>query len=465
LLDQGADINVVASDGTTALHWAVYHDDLELVDRFIDAGADVNAANDYGSTPMSEAGVTGNAAIIEKLLEAGADVEAVNEDGQTVLMVVARSSNVAAAKVLLDHGASVNGTEEWRGQTALMWAAAQSQPEMVDLLVSYGADIDARSKVNRWERLVSAEPRAHYRPPGGWTALLFAARQGCLDCARVLVEAGADLDMADPEGATPMLFAIINWHFDLARFLLESGANPDKWDWWGRTPLYAAVDMNTLPEGGWPDRPPLDQTTSLQLIELLLAAGANPDARLKLYPVHRSVQHDRGRFLMMTTGATSMLRAAQALDAVAVRLLLEHGADPNLGNAVGVTTRQIVGITPLMAAAGLEFRRRDVRDAYPSRDVEERSIEVLALLLAGGAGVNARDSHGRTALHGAASLGRTRVVEFLADNNAAPLAADADGMTPLDAALGRMLGGQAVHEETAAFLRQLTSDGSVGARR
>ena len=294
LLQQKVNVNTPESDGTTALHWAVQRDDADLVDRLIKAGANVNAKNDYGSTPMSEAAINGNAGILDRLLKSGADVESPNADGQTALMVVARTTNVDAAKLLLSRGANVNAVEKWREQTALMWAAAESQPAMVKLLVAAGADVNARSKVNNWERQVTAEARAIARPSGGLTPLLYAARQGCLECTKVLVESGADVDLGDPDNVSPLLLATINGRFDVAAYLISKGANVNKWDWWGQSPLYAAVDMNTLPHGGRPDRPSLDETTSLQLIQILLEKGANPNLQLKLLPPFRSLGADRG---------------------------------------------------------------------------------------------------------------------------------------------------------------------------
>lgn len=467
LLRSGADVNAAAGDGTTALHWAVYHEDVDLVKRLIKARANVQKQNRYGATPMSEASVTGNVEILRSLLRAGADVESPNAEGQTALMIVARSSNVAAAKLLLDHGARVNAREMWRQQTPLIWAAGQSQPEMIRLLLKYGADPNARSAVNRWERGVSAEPRVHFRRPGGWTPLLYAARQGCVECVRALIDGGADPDMADPENVTPLLLAIINLHFDVAKLLLERGANPNKWDWRGRTPLYAAVDMNTLPQGGWPDRPSLDRTTPLELIELLLKAGANPNAQLKLYQIGRSMKDDRGRDLMLSIGATPLLRAAKAFDAPAMRLLLKYGADPELANEGLVTPTHIGGITPIMAAAGLGSRSGDARGKYDTPDVQERSIQALQILLAAGADINARDHAGRTALHGAASWGWSKVVQFLVDHNADLFAKDRDGHTPLDAALGKMREGRfgvgRERPETAALLRELMATRQPGA--
>jgi ankyrin repeat protein len=261
-------------DGTTPLHWAVYRNDAAEVTRLIRAGADANARNDYGATPLSEAAVTGNATVISQLLKAGADVKAANADGQTALMIVARSSNVEAAKLLLKRGADVNQREEWRGQTALMWAAAEGQPEMVKLLVKHGAEVDARSSVNEWERQVTAEPRMQARPSGGLTPLLYAARRGCAECARLLLEGGASVNLTDPDRITPLLLATLNLNFDTAALLVKHGADVNKWDTWGRAPLYAAVDVNTVPTGGRADRPSDDRTTGIDLIAMLLKAGA-----------------------------------------------------------------------------------------------------------------------------------------------------------------------------------------------
>ena len=456
LLDQRVDVNSPEPDGTTALHWAVHQNDLDLADRLIRAGANINAKNDYGATPMSESALVGNGALIERLLKAGADVESPNADGQTALMIVARAGHLEAARILLRHGAKVNAVEHWRGQTALMWAAAQSQPAMVKELIAHGADVNARSTVNNWQRQVTAEPRAVYRPAGGWTPLLYAAREGCVECARTLVEAGADLNLADPEGISPLLMAVINTRFDLAGSLIKLGADPNKWDLWGRTPLYAAVDLNTIPRGGRPDRPSLDETTSLQIVEMLLDAGANPNAQLKLAPPFRNIGNDRGLDGMLTTGATPLLRAAKALDAAAIRVLLAKGADLKLAN-----TR---GMTPLMAAAGLGSVDADTRGIYTTEDVQKRSIESLTLLLEAGGDINAKDSRGLTPLHEAARWGWNDVVKFLVVKGANLDAKDNRGMTPVDSALGKAggnsRGGQRidVHEDTAELLLKLKTE-------
>jgi len=447
----GADtISQRSADGTTALHWAVYNDDSDLVARLIKAGANVNARNDYGATPLSQAAVTGNVKVIGALLKAGADVESANADGQTALMVLARTSNVEAAKLLLKRGARVDTREQWRDQTALMWAAAEAQPAMVKLLIEHRADVNARSKVNDWERQITAEPRMQARPSGGFTPLLYAARRGCAECARMLVKAGADPDLADPDGVSPLLLATLNFSFDTAAFLVEQGVDVNKWDTWGRAPLYAAVDMNTLPISGRADRPSLDRTTGIQLIAMLLKAGANPNMQLKLFPPYRSLRDDRGADTLLTVGATPLLRAAKAGDVEAVRLLLAAGAKPDLPTATGVT--------PLMAAAGVGSSGLDTRGRYKS---EAQAVESVKLLLAAGANVNAADRSKQTALHGAATWGWNDLVRTLAAANINLNAQDAQGRTAADLAKGtssggsgRAGGGQA-RPETEKLLREL----------
>lgn len=465
-IEDGVDVNAKSPDGTTALHWAVYNGNVALVERLIDAGADVRAANEFGSTPLAEAATIGNAAIIDTLLTAGAEVDAAGADGQTALMVVARSGNTAAAATLIEHGADVNAREKWRDQTALMWAAAQSQPAMIELLLEHGADVNARSVVNDWPRQVTGEPRRMYRPFGGLTPLLFAAREGCLECVRALVNAGANVDLPDPRGVTALFLAIDNFHFDTAKLLIESGANPNKWDWWGRTPLYSAVDVNTLPHGGRADRRSVDTTPSIEIVEALLEAGAWPNVQLKLLPPYRHIGDDRGCDNMLVTGTTPLLRAAKTFDTAAIELLIDHGANIDLPNDGGVT--------PVMAAAGVGSVECDARGYgpgiphYTTPDTEQRSIATLKLLLDAGADVHARTlssragarSAGRTALFGAAFWGWNDVVDYLVERGAKIGVAERGGLTPIDAAMGKA-GGHGrgstieVYEDTAARLREL----------
>jgi ankyrin repeat protein len=454
LLAQGADVNAAEVDQTTALHWAVHHDDARLVERLIDAGANAAIRNSYSATPMSIAAAIANVAVIEMLLDAGADPDSMNETGQTALMVVARNTNVDAARLLLEHGADPNAAERQKRQTALMWAAAQSQAPMVELLIANGADVNARSTVNARPRQVSSEPRAGYQAAGGLTPLLYAAREGCLQCVRHLVEGGADPNLADPEGVTPLIMAVWNTHFDAGAYLLEEGADPNKWDWWGRTPLYLAVDYNTIPHGGRSDRPSLDDTTPFELTRLLLEGGASPNMQLKILPPFRQVGADRGVDGMLTTGATPLIRAAKDFDAPSIELLLRYGALPNLPNRAG--------ISPTMAAAGLGSTDADTRGWYHTSDVQLRSMASLELLLDAGGEVNASGGRrGQTALHGAAFWGWNDVVEYLVDRGADLTATDPNGMTPLDSAMGRAggnsRGGQRidVFPETGRLIEEL----------
>lgn len=438
-------------DGTTPLHWAVHDGDLAQVTRLLREGANVRATNDYGATPLSEAAERGDAALIRTLLAAGADVESANPEGQTALMTVARTGNVAAARVLLAAGAKVDAVEQWRGQTALMWAAAQGHPDMVRLLLKAGAKPDTRSVIRQWPRKVSAEPRPQNRPNGGFTALLLAAREGCTGCARALVEGGAAINLADPDNITPLLMAVLNARFDVASYLIKAGADVNRWDTWGRAPLYCAIDYNTTPRGGRPDRPSADVATALQVAQQLLERGANPNMQLKLFPPYRSLGQDRGGDSMLTVGTTPLIRAAKAGDAEAVALLLKHKALPNLPNSLG--------ITPFMAAAGIGSTTLDIRARFRN---EQHSIETARLLQAAGADVNAVRDNGQAAVHGAALWGWSGFVRYLAEAGARLDLRDRSGATALDVAEGKAGGtgragvaGAETHPETAAVLRTL----------
>lgn len=450
-INVSAAINARAADGSTALQWAVYDGEVDLVARLIQDGADVRAANDYGATPMSLAAAAADARIIELLLKAGADVESPNPYGQTALMLVARTDRVAAAQLLVAHGAHVNARESWRGQTALMWAAAQSQGEMVAFLLAHGANPNARSAVNDWKRTATAEARLQPRPAGGLTPLLYAARQGCIPCVRALARGNADLNLADPDGITPLLMATLNAHFDTAASLLQAGADPNRWDKWGRAPLYATVDYNTLPTGGRPDRPSSDATTPLTLIQQLLVAGANPNMQLKLLPPFRDLPQDRAGDHVLTVGTTPLIRAAKAGDVAVAKVLLAHGADVNLPNSIGVT--------PLHAAAGTGSTQLDTRGRSRTQGP---CLETARLLVAAGADVSATDSSGRTPLYGAASWGWNDMIRFLIASGARTDSRDVAGFAPADAALGKGAGPvrfgitPEVHADTAALLQELS---------
>jgi len=451
LINQKADVNAAEADGTTALMWASRRDDLDMADRLIHAGADVKAANRYDVTPLSLACLNGNAQMIDKLLSAGANANAVGPEGETPLMTVAHVGNVAAAKVLIAHGANLEAREDWHGETALMWAAAQKHPEMVKALIAAGANVNAESKVVKWERQVTAEPRDKWLPPGGFTALMFAAREGCVECVKALLDAKANPNQADPDGITPMVNALMNGHSDVAAVLVENGGDPNLFDKTGRAALYAAVDFHTVPASNRPAPTENDNDlNSIDLIKLLLAHGAQVNMPLKAQIPYRT-KVDRGSDTMLTTGTTPLIRAAKAGDVPVMELLLSKGADAKLA------TRN--GINPLMAAAGLGTNEADT---VGRKKTEKEAIDSIELCLKGGTDMNAKDSRGQTALHGAAQKGWDQVVKYLVDHGAKLDAKDNKGLTPLDAAKG-LLGGFGfdnttgeLHESTVALIEQLS---------
>jgi uncharacterized protein len=426
LIEQHADVNEPEADGTTALAWAARMDDVDLAGRLLRAGAKVDAANRYDVTPLYLACVNGSAPMIERLLKAGADPNSVWTEGETPLMTVARTGNAEAAKVLLTHGAQVNAREPVHGQTPLMWAAGESHPDMMRELIAHGADVNARSAIQHWERQVTAEPREKWLPPGGFTALHFAVRQGCVECARVLAESGADINAVDPDGNSAVALAIINGHYDVAGYLIDKGTDPNLADVTGRTALYAAVDFNTMPNDNRPAPKVIDEKlTALDVIQKLLDHGANVNAQLKKQAPYRA-KLDRGDDTMLTTGTTALLRAAKAGDIPAMNLLLAKGADSKLA------TRN--GINPLMAAAGLGTKEEDTTGRHKT---EAQAIEAIQLCLDQNVDINAKDNRGETALHGAALKGYDEVVEFLVEHGAKLDLKDNRGFTAIDAALGK----------------------------
>ena len=441
MIADGADVKQAQPDGTTPLHWAVYRIDRELVGALLRKGARPDAVNRYGSSPLAEAVKVADAVVVEMLLEAGANANLANEDGQSPLMLAARTGNVKVAELLVRQGADVNARERMRGQSAVMWAAAQNHSDMVAFLVSRGADLSVRAEANDWPTQITNEPRVQYRPTGGLTPLLYAARAGCMGCVQTMVKAGADKDRPNPDGMTPMIMAIDNGYPSVARYLLEQGANPHTWDWWGRTPLYVAVTMR----GGQDSRPGARSPESLELIQALLAAGVNPNPQLLFKEPSRGGRDNRFRDDLLTTGATPLLRAAQTFDNDVVRALLEHGALVDLPNASGVT--------PFMAAVGIGTRTAaGVLGAGPPENVVRLSLETMEMLRKAGADVNARITdvtsltariarantmtgrQGQSAIFQAVDNGRTEVVKYLIEHGAKADAVDDMGRTPLDLA-------------------------------
>ena len=428
LLAEQVGVNTALADGATALQWAAYWDDLDTADRLIRADAEVNAANEYGVTPLSLACTNRNAALVERLLTAGADPNAaLVETGETVLMACARAGSLAAVTALLTRGADVHARESSGGQTALMWAVSRRHPEVTQVLIEHGADVHARSRVTPWvisrrlqgnlqfnERLRIYGTDAKETKKGGFTPLLFAARQGALESAAVLLAAGADPNDAAANGMSALVLAAHSGHGALAGMLLEQGADPNHAGS-GYTGLHAAV-----------------LTGDVELVKVLLAKGADPNVPVwQATPVSRN-----GQVLMLAgylLGATPFGLAAKYVDLDILRVLAAtDGVDP----ALALDT----GETPLMLAAGAGWRqgrwdRRDRAALFPQvfRDAQNESgtLEAVRLVMELGADVHAVDENGDTVLHHVVGTGFDSVVEFLVSAGAKLDATNTRGLTPL----------------------------------
>lgn len=402
----------------TALHWAVLREDANTADLLIRAGADVNAANDLGVTPLVLACENGSAALVTALLEESADPNTATSMGETALMACARGGDVDAVAALLDRGAALDAGESSRGQTALMWAAAHRHPDVVRVLIAHGADVHARSRVSRL--LVPTNAYASgvshrdtvEMPMGGFTPLLFAARHGDVDSARLLLDAGANVNETAADGLSVLVLAAHSGHTKLVTFLLGRGADVNAAAV-GYTALHAAVLRGDL-----------------QMISTLLEDGADPNARLTK---GTRVPRDTNRWVLSSylVGATPFLLAAKYAEPEIMRVLVSRGADPLL-----VTND---GTTPLMVAAGLTWgwNMEDRRDrAVPDEVVtalhqnETRTLDVVMLTLELGADVTAANDAGDTALHGATFKGFETVVRLLVEEGGDMSATNKRGKPP-----------------------------------
>jgi ankyrin repeat protein len=428
LLHDKVDVNQVAADGSTPLHWAVRADDVAMTEMLLAAGAKASAITRTGVTPLGLAAANGNVAMVEALLKAGADPKTTSSEGETVLMTAARSGSAPVVKALLARGADANAKEGWLGQTALMWAAAANAGDVVAALAEAGADLNAKSTATqgqpRMPRVQGVAAQASHSnfPKGGFTPLLFAAREGASAAAEVLAERGADLNLADPDGIAPLSMAIINGHYDLAAYLIDKGANVNAADRAGRTALFFATDMHTLE---WlfsrPVPRPSGELDSPDIVAKLLDKGADVNARLTGRPfiLHHNATGNR----TISEGATPLMKTATTSDLSLMRVLLERGADPTIKTRNNTTT--------VMAAAGLNWV--DIS----SIGTEAASIEALTLLLDRGVDINAVNDEGDTAAHGAAQRGADKVLQFLFDRGAKIDVKNKDGRTPFDEALGQ----------------------------
>lgn len=411
-------------DGTTPLHAAVRDGDLKRVEQLLASGAKAGAANRLGITPLELAAVNGDAAIVRRLLDAGAPVNVALPEGETVLMTAARTGRPEVLTLLLDRGAAIDAREKWYGETALIWAAAENHPEAVRVLAARGADVNQRSAL-----LTPARRRTGQSvlPLGSWTPLMYAARQNAIDAVRALLDLGADPDQADPDGATALVIAIINANYDAAALLIQRGANPNIGDTEaGMAALYAAVDMHRLAVGhGRPNPKPSGMLDAVDVVELLLAHRANPNARLTATMMQR---HHTAGDSALGAGATPLMRAAKSGDVAVMRLLLAAGADPKLTLPNGATA--------LMLASGLGWRNGSPAAPSYEQGSEREALDAIALCLELGLDVNATTTAGDTALHAAVTgRGSEKIVATLIERGADLGARNKQGRTPLDAAV------------------------------
>jgi ankyrin repeat protein len=452
LIRSGAQVNQSSADGARPLHWAAHRDDARIAKLLIDAGAEVNAATDLGVTPLLLACSDGSGALVELLLRAGAKPDLATSNNETPLMTCARRGNLPGVKALLAAGATVGAAEAARGQTALMWAAARGQSDVVQVLIENGADVNARSiaqplvvsRGNRYGGVGLVNRGIANTGQGGSTPLLFAARNGDVATARLLVRAGADVNATGQDANAALVVAAHSGHGRLAAYLLEAGADPNV-SGAGYTALHAAILRGDL-----------------ALVDALLARGADPNAPLKSGTAVRRYSQDYA-FNEGWVGATPFWLAARFAEPGIMRALIARGA-----NATATLKDKT---TALMAAAGLgsngvlagslssadrrERRVDPVEAALRDRDEEERrALEAVTIALQQGADVSAVNDAGDTALHGAAANGYVSVIRLLAERGAALGVKNRRGQTPLALATARA-SEAAASDRTVHLLREL----------
>ncbi len=438
LIAQKVDVNAPGTDGSPALHWAVRVVDGAMAKLLLGAGAQATLANRYGLTPMAIAAGNGSASMIAILLDAGADANTPDPAGDTPLMSVTRVGRTDAVTVLLDRGAKVDATDATYQQTALMVAVRENHPEIVKLLIARGASVNARTRVGRTPAWVlpNSQPgfghgigivrggspdRGRRAPtPGGMTPLLYASRDGRVETTRMLLDAGADINARDANDITPLIAAITNNHPAVARYLIERGADIKATDWYGRTPLWAAIETRNMDKDNATFENSIERAPFLELIQVLLDKGAEVNVRTKEVP---PVRND---FLRITaslswvdfTGQTPFVTAALAGDVTVMKMLLKHGADPNIPTFAGTTA--------LMAAAGVNWVVDQTYD-----EGQPALLEAVKLCVELGLDINAVNSMGLTAIHGAANRGSDEIIKYLVSLGAKLDAKDKEGRTPL----------------------------------
>ena len=457
LIGQRVKVNAPAPDGTTALHWAAEHDDIALLDALIKAGADVKAATRHGVAPLSLAALNGSGAAVGRLLAAGADPNTTMSGDETALMTAARAGSVEALRALLAAGADPSARAGSTGQTALMWAASRNNAAAVRLLVEAGADITTRTGraappprqsggTTAAQALVTnfegGRSMFNSLPATGFTAFLFAVRGGSIEAVKALLAAGANVNDTLSDGSNALVVAAANAHWELANLLLDRGADPNLAGA-GWTALHQAVRIRRPNIGfGTPGPIPTGVVDSIEVIKKMIARGADVNARMS-----RNGMKDGQRNRLNRLGATPFLLAAKNTDVEVMRLLVASGANPKTPTADGTT--------PLMVAAGVAiWNPGEDGGSLPGQEPEV--LEAVKMCVELGNDVNATNSLGETALHGAAFRGVNDVAQYLADQGAQLAARDTRGWTPLAIANGLTYTDffkQQVH--TAKLLREL----------
>jgi ankyrin repeat protein len=413
LLKSSADVNGVQGDGTTALHWSAHWNDLDAADLLLRAGAKVNAETDNGVTPLYLASVIGSAAMVEKLLAAGANPNLKPSTAVSPLMMAARAGSEAAVKALLAAGADPNARENSQDQTALMWAVAQGHAGVVRMLAENGADLKARSRSTRM-LVVRGDPAQVPRSTsvdtndtGGNTPVMFAARTGNSEIAKILIDAGADVNDKAADGNSALVVAAHSGHRNLAAFLLEKGADPNA-DGAGYAALHAAVVRGDI-----------------ELAKILLKHGARPNTAFTKATVFRRNSVDVYLHASLV-GGTPVFLAAKYASPDMIRTLVTAGADLRLPANDGTT--------PLMAAVN---GNRQGQPGDLAAVPEAECLEAVKVLIESGTDPNAANPAGDTAMHVAASKGFNSVIQLLASHGARLDARNQRGQTPLAVALSR----------------------------
>ena len=418
LLEDGVEFDARLGDGSTALHWAVHEGRVGLVDLLLEAGADPHIVNRFGVSAVWLAAENGDALVLDSLLAAGADPNTAMPGGETVLMTAARTGDPETVRRLVARGADPDARDHLRGQTALMWAAERNNTAVVHVLAELGADIHART-----DNLSSVRGRTFASvPPTGFTPLLFAARGGHLEAARVLLDAGANVNDAVSDGQSALVIAAANANWQMAAYLLDRGADPNHAAA-GWNALHQTVRTRRMNIGfGTPGPFASGNVDSVALLRKLIAHGVDVNARMT-----RNGMRDGQRNRLNRLGATAFFLAAKVTDVEAMRVLLRAGADPLIPTADGTTS--------LMVAAGLAIWNPG-EDGGSLPGQEDEVLEAVQICVEAGHDVDAANYRGETALHGAAFRGANNVVNYLVEQGAGLDARTEDGWSPLAIARG-----------------------------